>query len=298
MPGLAFHITARTQGHEEWFEERLRPTIERIITEGVTSSDSLLLAHSIMPNHFHIVLRQGQRPLGYVMHPVMRRIALLVQRAQGVSGHVFERRFRSYACENADYLRRAIVYTHLNAQRAGLCPNGAPYRWSSQARYELESLGEVAEIQLIFSLKLFANEGSESLVELRQNYRNYIEWRQEKDRHDAAGTLCGTVEPVAVAGDVHFANSFCALPPASSLPTRDLRDKAKEILLQIDPNCSIEQLRGSIIARHDIGKRKQLIAALLQAGYKGRQISDFLQISQSSVSKIATLQRYSSRGGA
>ncbi len=291
MPGVAFHITARTQGREFWFDEVLRPHVERHVVEGVTSSDARLLAYVVMPNHFHIVLRQGTRPLGWIMQPVMRRIALAVQRRFGVEGHVFERRFRSLECRDADHLRRAIIYTHLNPARAGLDPES--YRWSSAVLYEREvSNQEICDVAVTFALRLFADAPSDSELQLRACYVRYLAWRRNKDSHDLAGTVCPAKEPRMIAGNAHFMASFCAIPANIGRPVADLRDKANELMIRISDGISIDALRRPTLPRALCAVRRQLIAALLELRYPGRDIANFLRVSDSSVSRISTWMRY------
>ena len=292
IPGLAFHITARTQAKEALFAERLRGTIERHIIEGVSSSDSVLMAHTVMSNHFHIVLRQGTRPLGWVMQPIMRRIALLVQRAFDRKGHVFEGPFRAVACENADHLRRAIVYTHINPVRARMCSDACEYPWTSHARYLLDRNGGAIALEIVHALKLFADRPECSLHDLSSAYLRYAHWRLEKDRHIEAGTGYAAREPESAHGDRHFAQNFCSLPTLWRKPKADLRDKAIELLEKLAPGTSVETLRRRTLSRPGTAIRNQLIAGLLQAGYRGKQISDFLRISDSTVSAVATAMRY------
>src|SRR5690606_28499612 len=90
-----------------------------------------LFAYVIMPNHLHLVLRQGEEPLWRFMQPYLRRIAIQVQRTHEREGRVFERRYRDRYCADADHLRTAILYTHLNPIRAGLCSDPREYPWSS-----------------------------------------------------------------------------------------------------------------------------------------------------------------------
>jgi REP element-mobilizing transposase RayT len=293
MPGVAFHITARTQGKAPLFDERLRTTIEQHIREGVNSSDALLLAHVVMPNHFHIVLRQGMHSLGWIMQPIMRRTALLVQRAHVMKGHVFERRFRSLACENADHLRRAIVYTHLNPRRARLCSTDADYAWSSGHLYRRKSKQlDVCDVAVNLTLQMFGKHPSDSHDDLQRAYCEYLEWRIEKDRHDEEGTVCPTREPLMPAGDAHFLRSFCALPPTNGRPSRDLRDYAIKLLSAIDEQLSIDSLRKRNLPRNLSAARRELIAGLLQARYKGCDIANFLRTADSTVSRVAIAMRY------
>jgi REP element-mobilizing transposase RayT len=290
MPGVAFHITARTQGREPWFEEPLRPIIERHVVEGVTSTDAQFLAYVIMPNHFHIVLRQGTRTLGWIMQPIMRRIALLVQRRYRIEGHVFERRFRSVECRDADHLRRAIVYTHLNPERAGL--ESESYRWSSAVLYEADR-DENCAVAVTSALRLFAGAPDDAEMQLRACYARYMKWRRTKDAFDNVGDLCSEAEPICAAGDAHFIKSFCALPATNGRPSLDLRDKAIELLRQIAPDQKVDVFRVSRLPSTLSARRRELIAALVQARYPGHAIANFLRISDTAVSRIATAMRYS-----
>ena len=289
--GGAFHITARTQGHEPWFTDQIRTRIAEHIDQGVATSDAILLARTVMTNHFHIVLRQGTRPLGWIMQPIMRRIALLVQRNAGVEGHVFERRFRTRFCNTAGYLRRAIVYTNVNPERAGLCTDSCSYAWSTQAQYVLGGDGTVSAIQLANVMKLFTNTSC-SLDDARECYANYVRWRREKDRCDAEDIPYLVPEPLAIAGDVYFTESYCSSPPGPPQRLTDLRDKAIEILRDIDANIHIDSLRKRHLSRVLGRVRYELMAALIQREYRGKCVATFFRVSESTVSTVAVRVRY------
>ena len=294
LPGAAFHITARTQGKALWFTEQVRDSIEEIIIEGVASSDALLLAQTVMPNHFHIVLKQGMRPLGWVMQPVMRRIALLVQRSLGVEDHVFGAPFWSRACNSSVYLRRAIVYTNINARRAGLCIGELDYPWSTHNHFCAGTTYSQCELKL--ALPLFANIVNSSPEELSAQYVKHVEWRQEKDRCKAAGVLFLEPEPSAIAGDAYFTAHFLVhtLQPARiAVTTADLRDCAIGIWKTIS-DADIGSIQGPNLDRSAQRSRKELIAALCQKGYRVRPIAKFLRVSDSVVSEMGTKVRYAS----
>src|SRR6266511_765859 len=79
-PGWAFHVTARTQGRVGWFKEpAVCDTIARYICEAAASSTTRLLAYAVMPNHLHMIVRQGSQPLGWMVQRVLQRTALLVR---------------------------------------------------------------------------------------------------------------------------------------------------------------------------------------------------------------------------
>lgn len=292
IPGVAFHITARTQGEEPWFIPELRQPVDEIVTDVLRSSDVWCLARSIMPNHFHLVIRQGMRPLHQTMQPIMRRIALLIQRSRGKKGHVFERRFRSHACENADHLRRAVCYTHNNPIRAKLCSDPCDWAWSTHAELLTEGDLGATGLRIIQTLQLFADAPGETPADWRENYLRYMRWRIEKDRCLLAGITFDAPEPTCQAGDRHYMDAFCALPPLSRKPQRDLRDQALVLLSLFDPECDIDTLRGRRLDRYRTSVRRQLVAALLQADYQGSRIANYLCISDTTVSEICSQLRY------
>jgi len=252
------------------------------------------MSHAVMPNHFHIVIRQGAWPLGRVMQPIVRRIALLTQRAHDFEGHVFERPFRSIPCENADQLRRCIVYTHNNPRRKHMCDDLSEYPWSSHCRYVTGDHGEVLSIELVSALRLFADTPPRSTHELRNNYVHYVQWRLAKDDHTERGEPFGVPEPSTIHGDAFFAEKFAGLPLSPRGTRKDLRDKAVELLEQIDPSIEIARLRRRILKHALVDVRRQLIAALLQCGYRGGAVANFFNISDTTVSATATAMRYGS----
>jgi REP element-mobilizing transposase RayT len=136
LPGAAFHLTARTSGHEHWWaDDKLRNSVVGIVSDALHRTDARLVAFTIMTNHFHLTVRQGIDPLARLMHPVCQRIALLVRRAHGREGHIFERQFRDKPCASADHLRQVIYYTHRNPVKAGMCAEANEYVWSSACAY-------------------------------------------------------------------------------------------------------------------------------------------------------------------
>src|SRR5687768_11846369 len=127
LPHAGFHITARTQDGAKHFVPDMRSDIVQDIEEATSSFGHTLLAQVVMPNHFHIVLRQGETPIGWLMQRIMQRTVMRVRRQHGGEGHVFGRPYWLCVCASAAYLRRAIVYTHMNPCKAGFCEHPSDY---------------------------------------------------------------------------------------------------------------------------------------------------------------------------
>lgn len=300
-PGSGFHITARVQNGAFLFTEPLRHSIAAFLCEAATFCGSDVLALVVMPNHFHVVLKQGTMPLGWLMQRAIQRTALLVRRSHGGEGHVFGRRYWSCVCAGPEYLRHAVVYTHLNPWKAGLCSDPADYPWSSHAL--IENGGGVgswnAQIAREKTRLLFANEDYEE-ASITENYRAYVAYAKLRYKDAIPGDRflfdwsTDWFRPRAPKGDEHWAAEYSQVMPAQQrrIEQRDIRDRAVAVLRLLASDCTLDMLRlgGRSVAITKI--RRELIAVLHTSGYRRSAIARVLYVSPSMVSDvIATLTR-------
>lgn len=308
LPGAVFHLTARTQGHAPWFTDRLRPHIAEYAASSLRVSDAQLLAWAIMPNHLHLIVRQGAWPLGRVMSPVLTRVALLVQRAHSLEGHVFERRFHDVPCHDPEHVRNAIVYTHLNPVRAGLAGELSAYPWTSHPMYAAADSGPSCMegvLRVGLGLRLFAHREGLSAAGLRRAYSRHVEWRIERDRQIAAETLgfdiaSPSARPRVLGGRRGWSHTFAPLfrnhkvgcdegapPPAS----HDLRDIAKGVLAELELGISLDRVRSNCKERTVVRARRAMVLRMSDAGHTGLAIARYLRVSPQCVSNILTRHR-------
>lgn len=313
LPGAVFHLTARTQGHEPWFTEELRPRIADVIAWSLGVSDALLLAWAIMPNHLHLVVRQGGWRLERVMHPLLHRTAILVQRTHGVEGHVFERRFRDRACLDPDYVRNAIVYTHLNPVRAGLVRTPIDYAWTSHTMYAVAAGGPSCMDGVLSAesgLPLFAAWPGMAPGELRQAYERFVDWRMQQDRRLKAEDSGDEMIPLPNApivrdGDRCWSRAFAPLfrPHRMSgedgLQRRhDLGKIAVDALAELAPGVPLERVRSSCKERAVVRARRGLVRRMSDAGHLGVAIARYLRVTPQCVSNILSRDRVPGRRSA
>lgn len=309
LPGAVFHLTARTQGREPWFTEVLRSRITQYLAAAIRVSDTQLLAFAIMPNHLHLVVLQGARPLTYLMQPFLLRTALLVQRSHGINGHVFERRFRDRACFEPDHVRNAVVYTHLNPVRAGLASEPGSYRWTSHALYVDHTAAPrcIAGVLAARStLSLFCANHDAELAERRRAYSRYVAWRMQCDR-DAAARASGEATagrsppPVPVDlmrlpaewhpmvnGHARRGKSGLVGPSPSSLEPEHI---VKEVLAERAPHLQLERLRSNSKTRTIVQVRRTAIVRLHAAGFRTGAIARYLRVSDQCVSNVLSADR-------
>ena len=287
QPGAAFHITARTNGKERWLDEGVRDALVDIIATTFSRSDARLIAFAIMSNHFHLVLWQGVMTLGQVIQPITRRLALLLGRKLGRTGRLLERRYYDVQCVDADHLREAIVYTHLNPVAAGMCARSADYPWSSQRAYAAGAAS--APLRLAIELNLFARSDLRSEEQLREDYIAYEDWR----------AICRAApeddpkppKPIVHGGDAYWANSVgarasCALSAVALTPV-DLRDLVRRTVAQLAPDMSLDMVYGGHRAPMIVKVRNAAVVQAVRAGYSVAKISRHMRMSESVVSRIA-----------
>lgn len=293
LPGVPFHLTARLQDGKNHFLG-MEATVARLIHEEADRADGELLAYAVMPNHLHLVFVQGVRPLATLMQPLLRRLALRVQKKTSGIGHVFGGPYWSVPCTDPDYLRNAIAYVHLNPVRAGLCKRPDAYEWTSHASY-CSAAGDASPGRNS-GLLVFACESRTPPARVRLNYRAFLEWRVNMDEHIRVNgpEYCPDAPraPKTDAGDLYWAERFGwgamyrTERQRPRRPSPDLRDLALHFLDDREPGMPLELLRSGQRMRPLVAVRREFILRAKQNGHRNRTIARFLRISDVSVSRI------------
>ncbi|HEX7120067.1 MAG TPA: transposase [Longimicrobiales bacterium] len=314
LPGGTFHIVARCQGREALFSPELRTALVGLLREHVAFSDAELFAYVVMPNHVHLVVQQGRAPLWRLMQPLLRRTALVVHRVYRRQGHVFERRYRSRPCSTPDHFRNAIVYTHLNPVRAGLCATPADYPWSSHGAWLGDDAavdGRPSPVALARAATVFASAPVRTPGELCRDYLAFLEWRQACDdvlAGDAGAECAPSPEPAGPpveCGDANWAQ-FLA-PPADGwggdgrgseaggsrarVARPELATIAAAALKEVAPGLPSSMVRSRWGGPAYVRARRTIIVRAAAAGYRVREIAAYLRISTTAVSGVLTSER-------
>ncbi len=296
-PGMIFHLVTRTHRGEPWYVPALRDEIAGLVAGMVARTDARLVAYTVMPNHLHILLRQGVMDLSAVMQPLLRRVALLVQRYHRFQGGVVERRYRDRLCASAAHVREALVYAHLNPWRAGLCGDDLLYRWTTHAVYQPDAdilvPGVDPRVRRII-LELFATESGQSDNMLCLNYMTLL-LRRMRGRSHCTGEAWVPSPPLEStpqfpAGDAVWAQTFPLNPswsrlhPYARLP--DLRDFIATQLAGAGGAAPVDRLRGSWLPRPHAKLRSDLIGKAAERGFRTGVIARFFDVSPATVARV------------
>lgn len=287
-PGSAFHIVARIQGHRPRFTNAIKDDIADLLLRGTASVGSRPIAFAVMDNHFHLILLQGPVHLGETMQPIMRRIALMVQKRHDCEGHVFERRYRSKVCADSEHLPNAILYVHRNPVKAGMCRTASEYRWSSARVFDGGSPPGLICVEE--GLRAFDPLGSSPLESLREIYKERLATVRDPELDAYWTWFTRVVRRRRTGGKAHVPSS----PHVMRATLADLRDVALRVLRTIDEQVPVELVRSRYGGSKIAAIRTQLMAALLQRGYPGVDIARYLRISEATVSKVKSAMRWGS----
>jgi REP element-mobilizing transposase RayT len=94
-------------------------------------------AWALIPNHVHLLLRTGERPISEVMRRLNTGYARAFNLRHRRSGYLFQDRFRSILVGDDAYLRVVLRYIHLNPVRSKLVPSLdalARHPWTGHSR--------------------------------------------------------------------------------------------------------------------------------------------------------------------
>ncbi len=79
-----------------------------------------LFAWALLPNHAHLLVRTGTRPLARSMRSLLTGYAGAFNRRHRRAGHLFQNRYKSVVVEAEPYFLELVRYLHLNPIRAGV----------------------------------------------------------------------------------------------------------------------------------------------------------------------------------
>jgi putative transposase len=118
-PGVLHHVIARGIErqpifHDDGDRDDLLSRLASLVDDGSVS----VFAWALMPNHFHLLVRTGTRPLERSMRSLLTGVATRFNRRHGRVGHLFQNRYKSIVCEAERYFLELVRYIHLNPLRA------------------------------------------------------------------------------------------------------------------------------------------------------------------------------------
>ena len=186
IPGLLQHVIVRGIERRDIFLDNndRRLFLERL-SKLLVETGTECLAWALMSNHFHLLLCPRVTNLSVFMRRLLTGYAVVFNLQHKRSGHLFQNRYKSIACQEDAYLLELIRYIHLNPLRAGLAKTIDEldsYPWSGHA--VLMGKQELSGQRIDDVLMLFGQKKKSA----RQAYREFvIDGIKQGQRNDLVG---------------------------------------------------------------------------------------------------------------
>jgi putative transposase len=131
-PGAAYHVTARGDRREPIAKDDAdRTQFLDILGHALQRFDAQAWAYCLMGNHYHLVLHTQEANLSRLMRQINGVYTQSFNRRHGLTGHLFQGRFKAILVDRDSYLLEVCRYVDLNPVRARLVKRPDAYAWSS-----------------------------------------------------------------------------------------------------------------------------------------------------------------------
>jgi putative transposase len=145
IPGCLYHVIARGNNRQTLFggPDDCRKFLD-LLEEALVRHAFELHAFCLMTTHLHLLVQMREAPVSRLAHLVCFRYSRWINRREGRTGHLFERRHRSIMVKSDRQLLMLLRYIHRNPVEAGLVTDPGLHPWSSHRAY----LGAAAPVRL------------------------------------------------------------------------------------------------------------------------------------------------------
>lgn len=137
-------------------------------------------AFCLMPNHYHLVVRNEQRNLSEALRDLNGEYALWWNATHRRLGHVFQGRYKDQIVEPKRYLLTLLRYVGMNPIRAKLVDDPAKWPWSS---YRCTA-GLCPNPGFVSVEEVLRQFGGDELAVLRQRYVRYVLAQPDREEPD------------------------------------------------------------------------------------------------------------------
>jgi len=186
-PGILQHIMSRgIDGRDLFVEEGDRCFFLELLSRALSVSGYKCYAWVLMPNHYHLLVRTSDYPLGEMMRPLNSTYARYYARTHSRRGYLFQDRYKSIASQDQNYCEELLRYIHLNPLRAKLCDSVEQldaWPWSGHAAIMGRIPNDFQDITAV--LRRFGR----ATTEAREKYRQFIEDGIQRIDHELIETV-------------------------------------------------------------------------------------------------------------
>ena len=297
VPGAIHHIMARgNEGKTIFVDDDDRHFFLNTLETQLFKTRYLLYAWCLMDNHYHLLIRINEFPLGAFMRQLNGRYAQYFRKKSKTRGYFFQDRYKSIVSQDQFYIEQMVRYIHLNPIRAGICKTLAEldkYYWCGHSVL-IGSRSWLAQTTHDV-LRCFAEKRHEALTQ----YRFFLEdgLKKEPEMYDIIRKNNSDSENIHqtgcwVIGNKEFVSKALA---ADKMKRSRLAQYTRE-------KVTLDKIGKTISSRYGLGpdeikkrgrnnaqsKARKVFAAICNRQYQFPvcEIANYLHISSQSVSNL------------
>jgi len=287
-------------------DEEDREEFVRRLTEGLKQTGHKCYGWVLMPNHFHLLIRTGVRPLSDLMRKLLTGYALYFNKKYKRSGYVYQNRYKSILCQEESYLMELVRYVHLNPIRGKIVKDIeelSKYKWSGHSvivgkrKAEWQSVGEILERfgkrkgEAIKKYEVFVAKGKGmgrrgdlsggGLIRSAGGWKEVLELRRSKDKW---------MGDERILGDGEFVKATLKQTDEQIIRKERLRKEGWEITRLVKKVCELMGVDEKEIQRKSkrsrIANARSLISYFgsRDLGISGIELARYFGITTSSIS--------------
>jgi putative transposase len=141
-PGAWYHVMNRGRRREKIFQsDRDYKIFLEILGECVRLFSIEIHAYSLMPNHYHLLIRTPNANLSRAMRHLNGVYTQKINKRYRYEGSLFKGKFKSIVLEEDTYFQELIRYIHRNPLKAKIVERMIDHKWTSHRSYMLDGEG-------------------------------------------------------------------------------------------------------------------------------------------------------------
>ncbi len=182
VSGNYYHVFNRGANRENiFFSETNFIYCLKLIQKYVKKYDVTVIAYCLMPNHYHLLLRQDSEvSLSKFVNVLFNAYVQAVNNQLGRKGTLFEGRFRHVHVDRDEYLVHLCRYIHLNPVKAHLVSRPEDWVYSNYREWVGLRQGSLKNTEFILSYFESESEYQEFVIdyqiekELEEKLQKYL----------------------------------------------------------------------------------------------------------------------------
>jgi putative transposase len=133
LPGVLCHVVQRGRNQDPiFFESSDYHAYLEWLEEGLERFECELHAYVLMTNHVHLLITPNDKQgISLTMQHMGRHYVPYINYTYGMSGSLWEGRFKASLIDSEAYLLTCMRYIELNPVRANMVKAPGEYKWSS-----------------------------------------------------------------------------------------------------------------------------------------------------------------------